>query len=105
MFNEYNKLFDKVVKEFWIRFCKEAFNEEFDINDIDIIDYQWYKHILNIYDEYYDLEQMLFVLEFNIPIKVLREWYYKRLEANDKWETMENLYNYFRKTCYKESLT
>lgn len=59
---EYNKLFDKIVKEFWTRFYKEEFDEEFDFNDVYIIEYQNYKHILEICDQFYDLEGICFLL-------------------------------------------
>lgn len=94
MIQEYNKLFDKIVIEFGTRFYKEAFDEKFDFSDIYIIEYEWYKHILEISDEFYDLENMLFTLEYNIPIKVLREWYSLYLET--EWKPWINLINYFK---------
>lgn len=93
---EYNKLFKEIVTEFWERFCKEAFNEDFNINDIDIIDYKWVPHMVDMYDEYYSLENMLLVLEYNIPIKILREWYDKDLSARLEDKTLWiNLYNFY----------
>ena len=93
---EYNKVFDKIVNAFWTRFYKEAFDEEFNNNDINIIDYKWLKHMVEISDEYYSLEDMIFTLEYNIPIKILRDHYSESLDAHMNWENFKyNLFNYF----------
>ncbi len=104
MINKYNKIIEEIVKEFAIRYYKECFNER-KYKDYRLIDYQGIKNWpLEICDEFYSINDILITIKYNIPLKIVREWYNKSLEVNYKWETMENLYNFFRKTCYKESL-
>ncbi len=104
MINKYNKIIEEIVKEFAIRYYKECFNER-KYKDYRLIDYQGIKNWpLDICDEFYSINDILITIKYNIPLKIVREWYNKSLEVNYKWETMENLYNFFRKTCYKESL-
>jgi len=60
--------------------------------------------MLEICNEFYSLEDILMTIKFNIPLKITRERYNKRLDLHmeDK-ELGINLYNYFRKSCYPAS--
>lgn len=95
---KYNKLIEEIVKEFWTRFYKEIFNQDFDINNICIIDYQWIKHMIEISDEYYSIDDILIAELYQIPIRIVQKHYNLGYEAslNDK-PLWINLYNYWRK--------
>ena len=100
---KYNKLIEEIVDEFATRYYKECFNER-KYKDYRLMDYQWIPHMLEICDEFYSLEDILMTIKFNIPLKITRERYNKRLDLHmeDK-ELGINLYNYFRKSCYPAS--
>lgn len=104
MINKYNKIIEEIVEEFAKRYYKECFNER-KYKDYRLMDYQNINEWpLEICDEFYSINDILITIKYNIPLKIVREYYNKSLEAHmeDKpfWI---NLYNYFRKTCYKES--
>jgi hypothetical protein len=81
---------DDIVREFAKRFYKESFNDE--EYEYDLIWYKWIKKWpVNICDEYYSIGDILIVIKYNIPIKILQKRYYIRLE--EKQEI--NLYNFW----------
>lgn len=103
MIEKYNKLIEQIVEDFATRYYKELFNE--DKTDYYLMDYQWINQgPLEICDEFYCIDDILMTIKYNIPLKIVRERYNKRLDLHmeDK-ELWINLYNFFRKTCYKES--
>lgn len=100
MITEYNDLIEKIVKEFATRYYKELFNE--DDPDYRLIDYEWINFWpLEISDEYYSIDDMLMTIKYDIPLKLVSEYYNKWLEAHlDNKELWINLYNYYLKNKY-----
>lgn len=104
MIEKYNEIIAQIVNEFSRRYYKECFNER-KYKDYRLMDYQWINQWpLEICDEFYYLDDILMTIKHNIPLKVVRERYNKRLDLHmqDK-ELGINLYNFFRKSCYPKS--
>ncbi len=89
----YNLLIASIAYEFAKKYYKDCFDEIGNIEDIDydLMDYQWIPHMIEICDEYYSIEDMLFTLDLDINCKDLSKWYQGRLENIIE----ENLYNYY----------
>ena len=91
--DSYNLLVVLIADKFANKYYKDCFNEIENIEDIDydLMDYQWIPHMIEICDEYYSIEDMLFTLDLDINCKDLSKWYQGRLENIIE----ENLYNYY----------
>lgn len=99
MINKYNKIIEKIVDKFAKRYFKEIFNE----NEADyrLMDYHWIPNMLELNDMYLDINDILIAELYQIPCKIYRDYYYLCLDT--EWKPWINLYNFFRKTCYKEN--
>lgn len=88
---EYKQSCIEIVEIFARRFYKEVFKEE----DFDY-DITRYKNILIIHTEisdfYISFEDILIIEKYNIPCKIYKERYYKKLEEG----LNINLYNYWK---------
>lgn len=80
----------KLCNQFFKRFYKELDWEDREYFDDEIITYQWYPHMVNIWDMYLWIEDIRMCEEYKIPIQTLINWYRKRLDE----ELKINLYNY-----------
>lgn len=89
----YNLLIVLIADKFAEKYYKDRFDEIENIEDIDydLMDYQWIPHMIEICDEYYSIEDILFTLDLDINCKDLSKWYQGRLENIIE----ENLYNYY----------
>lgn len=67
------------------------------LQDSDLIkDYKWVLlWPINIWDNYFSIDDILMATEHNIPCKVLQEWYDLYIETD--WKPWINLYNYWKK--------
>ena len=81
----------KLCNQFFKRFYKELDWEDKDYFDDEIITYQGYPHMVNIWDMYLSIEDLRMCEQYQIPMQTLIDWYRKRLEEDLKI----NLYNYF----------
>ena len=89
----YNLLVVLIADKFAEKYYKDCFNEIENIEDIDydLMDYQWIPHMIEICDEYYSIEDMLFTLDLDINCKDLS----KRYQGSMENIIEENLYNYY----------
>ena len=93
LITKYNKVITEIAEEFAKKFYKEWFWE--DDYEYQLMDYKWIYHMIEICDEYFNFDDILMTLEYNIPIKTLRNWYNLSLEASMEWKHYDyNLYNY-----------
>ena len=99
---KYNKLIETIVFDFVKRYYKEIYQEEAERNDFDIMNYvginSW---PVELSDMYLDINDILIAELYHIPCKVYSDYYSLCLDT--EWKPWINLYNYFRKSCYKES--
>lgn len=58
--------------------------------------------MIEICDEYYSIEDMLFTLDLDINCKDLSKWYQTKLEHNMEDKSYMNLYNYYLNFLKKE---
>lgn len=94
LITEYNKLIEKIVFDFAQRYYLELYQEPCQESDYDIMNYVWINSwMIEISDCYYDINDILIAELYQIPIQIMQDWYYLRLE--DKID--ENLYNFHRK--------
>jgi hypothetical protein len=81
----------KLCNTFFKRFYKEIYGEDQDYFNDEIITYKGYPHMVYIWDMYLSIEDIRMCEEYNIPMQLLVEWYWKVIEEDIKI----NLYNYF----------
>ena len=98
---QYNKELISIIHHFTRRYYKEMYDEEYTdtdfLHDRDLImDYKWVLlWPVVISDNYFSIEDILIATEYNIPCKVLQEWYDLYIETDgNPWM---NLYNYYVK--------
>ena len=107
LIKEYNDIIKKIIDNFWVRYYKELYNEDYDERDVRIIDYQWISSWpVEICDNYYSIDDILISEFHQIPCKIMQEWYDVNLENYENKDYIKiNLYNYWRKkTISKEIL-
>ena len=96
---KYNKLVEEIVYQFAQRYILELYQEPCERSDYDIINYvginQW---PVEINDYYYDIDDILVAEMYQIPAKMIQDWYDISLMNYDNKDYLRiNLYNYFRK--------
>ena len=98
---KYNKLIDIIVYDFVKRYYKEIFQEKAEQSDFEIMNYAGINSWpVEIQDMYLGIDDILVAELYQIPCKIYYDYYNLCLDTD--WKPWINLYNYFRKTCYKE---
>lgn len=74
---KYKWVVNIIANSFAKKYYKDCFDEiEYSEDiDYDLIDYKWIPHMIEICDEYYSIEDMLFTLDLDINCKDLSKWY------------------------------
>ena len=98
--NNYNKAIKDLVKQFYLRVCKEEWIEKEEIDfdyDVEIMNYEWI-HSWPVYfwDFYFWIDDIATAELHQIPFKTFEEYY--RLYLDNDWKPWINLINYWRKS-------
>ena len=97
MIKQYNKIVEKITKEYLNTLCLELYNEK--LEDFDIMDYNWVlQWPVNFSDMYFNLDDIILAYRHKIPWKIFLDYNDLCLECyeNNK-EPWINLFNYWRK--------
>jgi len=98
--DNYNKSIRDLVKQFFLRACKEEWTEVEDTdfeNFVEIMDYEWiHNWPIYFWDMYFWIDDIATAELHQIPFKIFEKYY--RLCLENDWRPWINLFNYWRKS-------